>query len=344
MALFDLDTLLAPVSEDSPCGPDLDGDPEFVALALLARATPERMVRVRDPDNGREVDKVIEGREADHGAVLAAAQALLAKSRDLRVAMLVLPAATRVAGLAGYAETVRLVLGLCQRHWGSVHPRLDPEDALDPTMRINIVTACADPTLGLPALRAAPLAEARSVGRFTLRDLELAAREPGAPEGQAGASRELLIAACREGDPEQMALRLAQARAALEDLAALETLFQQQAGRMPELAPARRLLQQVVALYRAAASAAPDTAASAGPAAQAAPAPAAGAVPASRAEARRLLAAACDYLERDEPAHPAPLLVRRAIRLLDMKFLDIMRDLTPEAVAELERLGGLGRP
>jgi len=35
--------------------------------------------------------------------------------------------------------------------------------------------------------------------------------------------------------------------------------------------------------------------------------------------------------------------VRRAIRLLDMNFLEIMQELTPQSVAEIERLAGLGR-
>jgi type VI secretion system protein ImpA len=65
--------------------------------------------------------------------------------------------------------------------------------------------------------------------------------------------------------------------------------------------------------------------------------------PASRAEAQRLLLQACEFLERAEPAHPAPLLVRRAIRLLDMNFLEIMQELTPQSVTEIERLAGLGR-
>jgi type VI secretion system protein ImpA len=343
MPLFELDALLAPLGENQPCGPDLEGDPQFVALDLLARPTPERMVRVLDPSSGREVDKIIEGRETDPHAVLAAALALLARSRDLRVAMLLLPAATRAAGLAGYAETVRLVLGLCRQYWSSVHPQLDPEDEFDPTMRLNILAACADAQYGLLALRAAPLAEARAVGRFTLRDLEAAAGDRGAGAGQPGVTRALLLAACQQGDQKELAARLAHAGAALADLAALEALLQQEAGHAPEVVPARRLLQQAVALYREATGAGSGSAnAQAAEDGVAAPFHPAG-TPAGRADAQRLLVQACEFLERAEPAHPAPLLVRRAIRLLDMNFLEIMQELTPQSVAELERLGGLGR-
>jgi type VI secretion system protein ImpA len=212
-------------------------------------------------------------------------------------------------------------------------------------MRLNILAACADAQQGLRSLRAAPLAEARAVGRFTLRDLELAAGKSAAAEGEAGLTRDLLLDACQQGDQQELAARMEHAAAALADLAALEALLQQEAGGAPELAPARRLLQQAVALYGAAlgngsAPGAPGDAQDAGP--DGAHGALAGA-PANRAEARRLLVHACEFLERAEPAHPAPLLVRRAIRLLDMNFIEIMRELAPEAVAEVERLGGIAR-
>lgn len=347
MPILDLDALLAPVSDDAPGGPDLEHDAAFIALRLLSLPTPERTVRVLDAASGREVDRAIAGKDADHRAVLPAALALLARSKDLRVAMLLLPAATRADGLAGYAAVTRLLLALCQRQWATVHPQLDPDDELDPTMRINILAGYADQQLGLQALRCAPLAEARSVGRFCVRDLEVAAGELNAFDGQAAATHAMLLAACQGGAAEELAARQRDGAAALADLEALEALFHEQAGRGPDFGVPKQLLRRLLALYREAAGAADG-----GPAAEAEPGAAplaaqdgaiarAGAAPGSRGDARRLLAQACDWLERAEPAHPAPLLVRRAIRLLDMNFIDIMRELTPEAVTEIERLGGI---
>jgi type VI secretion system protein ImpA len=63
----------------------------------------------------------------------------------------------------------------------------------------------------------------------------------------------------------------------------------------------------------------------------------------NRADARRALESVCEFLERTEPAHPAPLLIRRAARLLDLSFLDIIRDIAPEAAGQIENLGGLRR-
>ena len=63
----------------------------------------------------------------------------------------------------------------------------------------------------------------------------------------------------------------------------------------------------------------------------------------SRADASRALDAVCAYLERHEPANPAPLLIRRAQRLMAMGFLDIMRDIAPEALGTVEQIAGTHR-
>ena len=60
----------------------------------------------------------------------------------------------------------------------------------------------------------------------------------------------------------------------------------------------------------------------------------------SREDARRALERVCEYLERHEPSNPASLFARRAQRMLDMNFLDIMRELSPDSMHQLETLTG----
>ena len=61
----------------------------------------------------------------------------------------------------------------------------------------------------------------------------------------------------------------------------------------------------------------------------------------SREDAIRELERVCVWLERHEPANPAPLLIRRAQRLLQMGFIDILRDLAPEGMSSIEKIAGL---
>jgi type VI secretion system protein ImpA len=63
----------------------------------------------------------------------------------------------------------------------------------------------------------------------------------------------------------------------------------------------------------------------------------------TRDDAIRLLQRVSDWIERNEPSNPAPLLIQRAQRLMKKSFVDIIRDLVPEGLGQIEKLAGTGR-
>jgi type VI secretion system protein ImpA len=54
----------------------------------------------------------------------------------------------------------------------------------------------------------------------------------------------------------------------------------------------------------------------------------------------RLLDWICEYYERHEPSSPLPLLLARCKRLVSASFLDIVRDVAPGAVSQVDILRG----
>ena len=70
-----------------------------------------------------------------------------------------------------------------ETYWEGLHPRLDPADGNDPTMRVNILATLAAPDV-LSTVRATPLISSRTVGRFSYRDVERPPR-PTAPTAAA---------------------------------------------------------------------------------------------------------------------------------------------------------------
>jgi len=60
----------------------------------------------------------------------------------------------------------------------------------------------------------------------------------------------------------------------------------------------------------------------------------------SRDDVQVLLEKACQYLERTEPSHPSPMLIRRAQRLLELNFFQIIEELVPEGLQKIESLAG----
>jgi type VI secretion system protein ImpA len=61
----------------------------------------------------------------------------------------------------------------------------------------------------------------------------------------------------------------------------------------------------------------------------------------NRQDAIRLLDTVCEFLMQSEPSNPAPLLIRRAQRLIGSDFLDIMRDMAPDGLGQIEVIAGL---
>ena len=62
---------------------------------------------------------------------------------------------------------------------------------------------------------------------------------------------------------------------------------------------------------------------------------------ASRADAVRMLKEVSGFLRRSEPSSPAPMFVDRAVKVLQMDFAAIVRELMPDAKDRIELLGGV---
>lgn len=332
MSLLPVDQLLAPLGDDAPCGPDLEYDPAFMALEEAARGKPEQQFG----------DTVIAAEEPDWRVVFENARELAERTRDLRVAVLLARSAARLHGLAGYADGLALIAGLLEQQWDHVHPMLDVDDGNDPTMRLNALGPLVDGATGLADLRAATVIGGR-IG-LTVRQLELAAgkAEPHGDESApspAGVQDALAAGVAQDGD------LLARMKRPSADLLRIDTLLTDKVGSQgPELKPLQLLTRWVAAAAEEAASAggapAADTADSgseAGPAAVGVSAP--GSLR-SREDVVRTLDRVCDWIEKNEPTNPAPLLIRRAQRLMSKNFLDIIRDLAPDGLAQIENLAG----
>ena len=60
----------------------------------------------------------------------------------------------------------------------------------------------------------------------------------------------------------------------------------------------------------------------------------------SREDVMRILDKLCEYYARVEPSSPVPLLLLRAKKLVPMNFMEIVKDLIPDAVATAEMYRG----
>lgn len=336
---------LQPVSEDDPCGPDLEYDNDFLALTQAAAGKPETQFAPAEPPDWR--------------AVRSGAEDINGRTRDLRVANLLLRARLRLEGFAVLAPSLRLFEALLTGWWDELHPRLDDGDAF---ARVNILNELTSLDATLGDVRASLVLNDRGIGQISVRDIEiamgnLAARddEYPPPRGQI----ENMLADAVAGYPHLAT----QATAAVEALDALLACLQVRLnyGEVPDFSALRSMLEGVVAVSPRPASidaAADDLAgmlsdlgiAQDGDAGHDAPAAAPrrgrsaggglGSIE-SRADAVRAIEAVCAYLEKHEPTNPAADLLRRAQRLIDRNFLQLVREFAPDAVGEVARMLGV---
>lgn len=354
---MDVEQLLRPVDADSPCGPDLEYDPDFLALEQAASSKAEREIG----------DTLVAAQPPDWKQVARLAPALLARTKDLRAALALTQAQTALRGISGLADGLELIDGLVRSYWDGVYPLLDADDDNDPTMRMNALAPLADASGLLRTIRNSELFNVRGFGPVSVRQVEVALGMLPAKDDESALTLEqvqsMLESAREAGTVADVsrALRAAESLAAWLDLqvgadratdlrplitrlrpiADLVGHEEQQAG-MPQ---ADDHEQGTPSMAAAAATAAVASIAS-NPMMSASIVPLTVAAPGelrSRDDARRMLERVCEFLERTEPSNPAPLLVRRAIRLMSMSFLDIVRDLAPESIATVENIAGVAR-
>jgi type VI secretion system protein ImpA len=336
----DIEQLLAPVSEEAPAGDNLEYDASFSELERAGAGKEERY-------SGGEL---IPAEEPEWRTVHGLAVALFARTKDLRVAVQLVKAQTAQSGIAGLQAGMHLMRALLERFWDDVHPKLEAEDDFDPVFRINALAAIDDPLGLLGLVRKTALVESRSVGRFTFHDLDIVEERASAADNTTAATRDLLKAALREAGSAEAESRLVVLQKVREDLRAVEAIFRSRAagGQTPDIEKLDTTLAHGIAFLETGVERAEPAAEAANvtvmsPAAQAGSADAAPGLGAlrSREDVKRVLEQVCEYLEKVEPSNPAPLLIRRARRLLDLSFIDIMKDLAPDAFGQIEKLAGI---
>ncbi|MGH8665074.1 MAG: type VI secretion system protein TssA, partial [Burkholderiales bacterium] len=278
------------------------------------------------------------------------ALALFSRTKDVRVAAQLAKAQTALSGIAGLQTGMHLMRALLEQYWDEVHPRLEAEDNYDPVFRINALAAIDDPLGLLGLVRKTALIEARSVGRFTFRDLDVAGERATAAENATAPSLDLLKAALREAGSAEAESRLIILKRVREDLRAVEAIFRSRAsgGQSPDIEKLDTTLAHGIAFLETGIERAEPAAEAGdenviGASAQHGAGGAGLGALRSREDVKRVLEQVCEYLEKVEPSNPAPLLIRRAQRLLDLSFIDIIQDLAPDAFGQIEKLAGTGQ-
>jgi type VI secretion system protein ImpA len=246
-----------------------------------------------------------------------------------------------------------LLRGYVERYWTTVHPLLDPDDNNDPTLRVNTVASLNDQSTTIRSLRSVPIVDVRGLGRFSLRDMGIATGDIPPVPNEEPPRLETIEAAFAQCELDELKANTEAVRQSIEHLEAIDSTITDQVGAaraagLDDLRTTLRELNQVLttnlqlrepAAVPETVDGEPDPLSNAG-LGQAAPRPP-GEIR-SREDVVAALERICQYYNRYEPSSPLPLLLRRAKRLATKSFMEIVKDLTPDAVPQLQQLAGSG--
>lgn len=332
--------LLADLSEASPAGANLELDIEFGALERAAQGRPETQY-------GDTINPAV---PPDWTETESLALRLLELTRDLRVLTHLAVARLQLSGIAGFAAVLAQIREQVQDRWQQVHPQLDPDDDNDTTLRANTLLRLQDARNVLRRLRDLPLAVSPRTGPITWRDVAVCNGAAEPEPGREKPTETFLLGGFRDTDRDRLAALGDAIHHALQEITALPAVFEAQAGAGtgPNLGELRHLLQEIqTILQRFAADAAQAEAPPAEPARHGSPSPGADTrgvksieAVSSRQEALYCLDLAVAYFRTHEPSSPVPMLIGRAQRLAGMEFLDILRDLAPDGLAQAQLVAG----
>jgi type VI secretion system protein ImpA len=335
--------LLADLSEASPAGANLELDIEFGALERAAQGKPETqygdIINPAVPPDWRETEAI--------------ALRLLERTRDLRVLTHLAVSRLHLSGIAGFAAVLGQIREQVQDRWREVHPQLDQDDGDDTTLRANALLRLQDPPNVLRTLRDLPLADSPRTGPITWRDVAVFNGTAEPEPGREKPTEAFLLGGFRDTDPDRLAGVRDAISQALQEIVAISGAFEAQAGlgTGPDLGNLKRLLGELAAIVQRFSAAAPvaepmqDVGATPPEDARAVKSIAARAVKSiaavsSREEALYCLDLAAAYFRTHEPSSPVPMLISRAQRLAVMDFLDIVRDLAPDGLAQAQLVAG----
>jgi type VI secretion system protein ImpA len=336
MPLIDTENLLQPVAGAEPTGANLEYDPAFAELERAALGRPEQQI-------GKAIAP---GEPPDWKTVQEQAALLLGRSKDLRLVSYLLRALLHRHGFEGLAAGLAVARGLLERYWAPLHPQLDPDDQHDPTIRVSALGVLSDPAV-LVALRSAPLFRSRAFGPVSFRDIAVATGEipptPSAPTLEMAK----IEGAFQEADDATLESLSTALQSAADHLRAIEVLFSESAGVAgPDVANLAQLLKQVhqfvkQRLDRRRPEAGLDAGAGEGPQTNGVGSRSAlsGQIT-SRDDVVRALDKICDYYARQEPSSPLPLLLQRCKRLATMSFIEIVREMVPDGLSQVELIAG----
>lgn len=325
MAKIELATITAPLSDDQPCGPDLDMEFDMDFMNFVAEIDGRIPTAFFSFEPG----------SLDFAAYYDRIGDILQRTRDIRVLVPLAKLRILQSDLSGFAETLDAIHRLLKERWSDLNPR--PAEFLELGMG-QLATLDDMPNVILP-LQHAALVRSRRAGAITLRKWQVAKGEVNAREGEETTDAETITRELAGADATDLGRSQAALLRARDAVAGIRAVCIGEAGydQAPVLERLPAALEAAIALIETAtggpaegeeaeSAAAVQGADQAGTRVVRLPT---GAV-ATREQAVEAMHVAARYFALREPSSPVPILLREAQTAASKTFYELVSDLVPE--------------
>ena len=338
------------ISAEAPSGVDIEYDSRFLELQSAAEGKPEQQYG----------DTIIPAQEPEWGVVEKLCYQLLAESKDLRLFAYYARALTAKHGLLGFAAACEALKINLELFWDTLYPSLKDEDGeYDPFYRINALSPFSLPDgIAKELLSSKLLINGLTQQSVSLREAVAILQGQDNQTYPGGKDRLLLDirVGADTGKPELQAVFQS-----IKHLQAIQEIFSTHLENEDISLDFSFLLKFLTPIQQAVAYQ-NDAISKQDPQLESSNMEAMTVVPAihmiensmqhvdawrqlnikNRADVDLALEKICVYFDNFEPSHPAPLLIRRVQKFMNMNFYDIMMDISPDSIQHLEVL--IGKP
>ena len=315
-----IDGLLAPVSEETPVGVNIEYDPDFLALEAML------------PETTQAIFDGAETHGTDWHGIRTAAETLLSRSKHLPTAVILTASLVETKDFLGLRDGLCLIAGLIDRYWDGFWPQLDPEDP-EPLERENALSSLSpalgsyeDPIAITQRVRETTLIKGRQAGILTLRCIT---DQPNPEKNQA--SSEVVLP---DADPVEVSEALEAAEQSLDALTSIKACFAEHCENMVAidfsiLEQELREIQRTFASFLGTPALGADEEENDDVENR-------GGVSSSiqnRSDVVQTLDRISSWYESNEPGSPIPMLINQIRGMVNMKFSELMAEIYPDAVS-----------
>jgi len=341
--------IISDISGDAVCGINLDDDSGFQNFFFESQGIAERF----------DGNSTIPAEPPEWRTVKKQALEYMKKTRDLKLISILAQSALNTEGLVKFEQCLNGLAQLVKTKWQDVYPELDEDDG-DPLERISALGHLSDKSFVIKTLRALPLVHSKILGNVSLQLIDNAV-SPSDTKKDDNTEIEIsqIIAIFKEANVDETTALFQAVNQCVAHLSDINQTFIQQAGNeynvdfdapIAELNNLSSALKKYGNLHVEVITTAEESTDTQPSDSQQTEGVSSGGSTnfnsanmklSSRQDVERCFALILSYYQEFEPSSPVPILISRANKLVNLDFLDIVKDIFPDALTQVKTLGGI---